>query len=72
MERFRAEGEGVGRVFLGVLDLPENDAEVGDTSLDLPLGLVAVGDMAAAEGKSYSNVCESLSPCMMDVGPEDA
>lgn len=53
MERFRADGGGVGRAFLGVLDLPGNDAEVGDTNPDLVFGLpVAGGDIDVAEGRS--------------------
>ena len=52
VERFRADGGGVGRAFLGVLDLPENDAEVGDTSPDFAFELVAGGDIDLAEGRS--------------------
>lgn len=52
VERFRAEGGSVDRAFLGVLDLPENDAEDGDTNPDLIPGLVAGGDTDVAEGRS--------------------
>ena len=52
MERFRAEGGGVGRAFLGVLDLPGNDAEVGVTRPDLAFGLVAGEDIEVVGGKS--------------------
>jgi len=52
VERFRADGGGVGRAFLGVLDLPEYDAEVGDISPDVAFGLIAGGDIDVAEGRS--------------------
>jgi hypothetical protein len=52
VERFRADGGGVGRAFLGVLDLPEYDAEVGDTSPDFAFGLMMGGDNDLAEGRS--------------------
>jgi hypothetical protein len=52
MERLLADGGGVGRAFLGVLDLPGYDAEIGDTSPDLPLGLAAGDDIDVVEGKS--------------------
>jgi hypothetical protein len=52
VERFRADDGGVRRAFLGVLDLPGYDGEVGDTSPDLGFGLAGGDAMDVAEGKS--------------------
>lgn len=48
VDRFRADGRDA---FLGVLGLPENDADAGD-SPDCAFGLVTGGDIDLAEGKS--------------------
>lgn len=67
VERFRADGGGVGRMFRGVLALPGYEADVGDVKRDL-IGLVGGDDTEVAEGKSYRRF---LSLFMIEEGLED-
>lgn len=51
VDRLRADGGGVGRTFLGVLDRPAYDAEVGDANPEFAIGLVGEG-IDVVEGRS--------------------